>query len=171
MPESKPPMTRGKKIEEMIFVTIPQIISGCLFLIGVVINIVNVIGRYVFHKPVYWAEETLIFMVIWMVFMLAGSVTYRGGHLNMDLVYSILPRSMKLIVNVAVAVAIIVCPLFVAYEASKVVALQYNTHGVTAGTEIPLVIPTAALVFGFAFMSLAGLARFRSYVTSGSKFD
>jgi TRAP-type C4-dicarboxylate transport system permease small subunit len=171
MPESKPPVTKEKRIEELIFVTIPQVISGWMFLVAVIINIVNVIGRYVFHKPLYWAEETLIFMVIWMVFMLAGSVTYRGAHLNMDLVYSILPRSMKRVVNIAVAAALIVCPLFVAYEASLVVALQYRNHGVTAGTEIPLVIPTAALVFGFAFISFAALVRFRSYVIAGSKFD
>ncbi len=49
------------------------------------------------------------------------------------------------------------------------VELHYLNHGVTAGTEIPLVIPHAALLFGFSFMALAAIVRFRSYVTG--KFD
>jgi TRAP-type C4-dicarboxylate transport system permease small subunit len=89
----------------------------------------------------------------------------------MDLVYSILPKQFKLVINVTVAIALIVCPLFVAFQASKIVELQFRTHAVTAGTEIPLVIPTSALVFGFCFISLAAVVRFRSYLTRGSKFD
>ena len=162
---------KNRPVEEFIFVTLPHTLCGVMFLTGVGINIVNVIGRYVFHSPVFWAEEVLVFMVIWMILLMAGSVTYRGAHLNMDLVYSILPRSWKLVINIAVLIALIVCPLFVAYEASAIVALQYRTHAVTAGTEIPLVIPTSALVFGFCFISLAAIVRFRSYVTRGSKFD
>ena len=60
-----------------------------LFLVAVAINIINVIARYVFSDPIFWAEEVLIFIVIWTVFILvAGSITYRGAHLNMDLIYS-----------------------------------------------------------------------------------
>jgi hypothetical protein len=50
-----------------------------------------------------------------------------------------------------------------------VVDLPYLTGGVTAGTNIPLVIPHSALLFGFSFMALAAIVRFRSYVTG--KFD
>lgn len=168
----KPPLEiKNRPIEELIFITLPHTICGVMFLIAVGINIVNVVGRYVFGMPVFWAEEVLIFMVIWMIFLMAGSVTYRGAHLNMDLVYSILPRQWKRAVNIAVAVALIVCPLFVAFQASKIVALQYRTSGVTAGTEIPLVIPSSALVFGFCFISLAAIVRLRLYVIRGSKFD
>ena len=162
---------KSRPIEEFIFVTVPHTLCGVIFLIAVGINIVNVIGRYVFDSPIFWAEEVLVFMVIWMILLMAGSVTYRGAHLNMDLVYSILPKPWKRAINIAVAIAMIVCPLFVAYQASEIVALQYRTHGVTAGTEIPLVIPTSAMVVGFCFISLAAIVRFRSYVTRGSKFD
>ncbi len=171
MPDYQTATPKQRQIEELIFVKIPHFVSGVMFLIAVLINIVNVVGRYVFGAPIFWAEEVLIFMVIWMVFLMAGSVTYRGAHLNMDLVYSLLPAGWKRVINVGVAIALIVAPIFVAFQASKIVELQYTTHGVTAGTEIPLVIPTSALVFGFCFISLAALVRFRSYVMRGSKFD
>lgn len=171
MPDHPSSEPKRWPVEEFIFVTAPHTLCGVLFLIGVGINIVNVVGRYVFNSPIFWAEEVLVFMVIWMILLMAGSVTYRGAHLNMDLVYSILPRPIKLVINVAVLIALIVCPLFVAFQASKIVELQYLTHGVTAGTEIPLEIPTSALVFGFCFISLAAIVRIRAYLTRGSKFD
>ncbi len=98
MSDAAPP-SRQKQIEEFIFVRIPYVLSGALFLIAVVLNIVNVIGRYVFGMPVFWAEETLTFTVIWIVFLVAGTITYRGAHLNMDLVFSRMPADLQRVVK------------------------------------------------------------------------
>jgi TRAP-type C4-dicarboxylate transport system permease small subunit len=87
----------------------------------------------------------------------------------MDLVYSHLPAFWKRVVNIAIAIALIVCTLFTAFQSWKIVALHYHNHSVTAGTEIPLAIPASALLFGFSFMALAAIVRFRSYLTG--KFD
>ena len=51
----------------------------------------------------------------------------------------------------------------------KVVMLHYRNHGVTAGTDIPLVFPHLALLFGFTFMALAAMVRIRSYISG--KFE
>ncbi len=168
MPDEKPP-SRKRQLEELIFIKIPHIAVGVLFLIGVAINIVNVVGRYVFSVPVFWAEEALSFLLIWIVFLIAGSITYRGAHLNMDLVYSLLPAQVKRVINFVIPSAIIACSLFAAYQSWKIVVLHYHNGSVTAGTEIPLLIPASALLFGFSFMALAAIVRFRSY-TAG-KFD
>ncbi len=74
MPDDQMP-SKQKQIEELIFIKIPHVASGVLFLVAAGINIVNVIGRYVFSVPVFWAEEVLTFIVIWVVFLLAGSFT------------------------------------------------------------------------------------------------
>jgi TRAP-type C4-dicarboxylate transport system permease small subunit len=50
-----------------------------------------------------------------------------------------------------------------------VVMLYYRNHGVTAGTDIPLVFPHLALLFGFTFMALAAMVRIRSYISG--KFE
>jgi TRAP-type C4-dicarboxylate transport system permease small subunit len=168
MSDDKKP-SKQRQIEELIFIKIPQMMAGALFLIAVVINIVNVIGRYVFSTPVFWAEETLSFMLIWVVFLVAGSITYRGAHLNMDLVYSTLPAAWKRVIRIVVVIALIVCTLFTAFQSWKIVTLHFHNQSVTAGTEIPLVIPASALLFGFSFMAVAAMVRLRSYLTG--KFD
>ena len=168
MPDAKLP-SRQKQIEEFIFVRVPHVLSGTLFLIAVVLNIVNVIGRYVFGLPVFWAEEALTFTVIWIVFLVAGAITYRGAHLNMDLVFSRMPPDLQRVVRIAIAIALIVCTVYTSVLSWRVVKIHYLTSGVTAGTNIPLVIPHSALLFGFSFMALAAIVRLRSYVTG--KFD
>jgi TRAP-type C4-dicarboxylate transport system permease small subunit len=163
------PLSRRRQIEEFVFITIPHVLSGALFLMAVVLNFVNVIGRYVFGLPVFWAEEALTFAVIWIVFLVVGSITYRGAHLNMDLLYSRMPAPLQLAVRIAIAVGLIVCTSYTAVQSWKVVKLHYLTHGVTAGTNIPLVIPHSALLFGFIFMAAAAIVRLPSYISG--KFD
>lgn len=160
---------KSKQIEKLIFIKIPHILAGALFFLAAAINVINVVARYVFSDPIFWAEEILIFIVIWAVFLVAGSITYRGAHLNMDLVYSTMSPLLKRIVNIAIALTLIVCTTFTAVQSWKVVMLHYRNHGVTAGTDIPLVIPHTALLFGFSFMAVAALLRIRSYITG--KFD
>ncbi|MFN3657172.1 MAG: TRAP transporter small permease [Pseudolabrys sp.] len=158
-------VSNAKRIGELIFVRIPHVASGVLFIVAVVINIVNVIGRYVFSFPVFWAEEVLTFIVIWVVFLLAGSITYRGAHINMDLLYSGFSPLWKRIINIAVVVTLIGCAAFTAMQSWKVVALHVRNNAVTAATDIPLVYPHAALLFGLTFMAAAGLVRIRAYIT------
>lgn len=161
--------SRQKRIEELIFIKIPHVLVGILFLIACAINIVNVIARYVFANPIFWAEEVLVFIVIWSVSLVAGSITYRGAHLNMDLLYAVLTPPWKRAVNIAIWLTLIACTSFAAVQSWKIVNLHYRTHGVTAATDIPLVIPHSAVLFGFSFMALAAIVRARSYFTG--KFD
>ena len=168
MSDAKPPSQR-RQIEEFIFVRIPHVLSGTLFLVAVVLNIVNVIGRYVFGMPVFWAEEALTFTMIWIVFLVVGTITYRGAHLNMDLVFSRMPAGLQRVVRIAIVLALIVCTIYTAMQSWAVVKLHYMTGGVTAGTNIPLVIPHSALLFGFSFMALAAIVRLPSYISG--KFD
>ena len=130
----------------------------------------NIVARYVFFKPIFWAEEILIFLMIWGVYVVAISITYRGAHLCMDLIYTHVqptgedrhqcrrhrrvPRLHDIYRRAVVA--------------GRLDALsQY--HGVTAGTDIPLVIPQTAVLFGFSLMALTVLVRLRAYITG--KFD
>jgi TRAP-type C4-dicarboxylate transport system permease small subunit len=161
--------SRSKKIEELIFNKVPHALAGALFLVAVAINIINVIARYVFSDPIFWAEEVLIFIVIWTVFIVAGSITYRGAHLSMDLIYSGMSPFWKRVINIAIVLTLIACTTFAATQSWKVLLLHYRNHSVTAGTDIPLVIPHAAVFFGFSFMAIAAVVRIRSYITG--KFE
>jgi TRAP-type C4-dicarboxylate transport system permease small subunit len=103
------------------------------------------------------------------VFVVVVSITYRGGHLSMDLVYNSFGPKLKIAVNIAITIAFLGCICFTALQSWRVLVLHYHNHGVTAGTDIPLVIPHSAVFFGFVMMGVAVLVRLRSYITG--KFD
>lgn len=169
MSEEPLPLSRRKRVEEFIFVKVPYVVSGILFLIAALINVANIIARYVFFKPIFWAEEILIFLMIWAVYVVVISITYRGAHLCMDLVYSTFSPHVKIAINVAVTGTFIGCAIFTALQSWDVVLLHYRNHAVTAATGIPLVIPHSAVLFGFAFMALTVIVRLPAYITG--KFD
>jgi TRAP-type C4-dicarboxylate transport system permease small subunit len=51
------PLPKPSPILEFCFVRAPYLITGVIFLAAAFINIANVIGRYVFSAPIFWAEE------------------------------------------------------------------------------------------------------------------
>jgi TRAP-type C4-dicarboxylate transport system permease small subunit len=168
MPD-EPTQSRRKRVEEFLFIKIPYIVSGILFLIAAAINIVNIVARYVFFKPIFWAEEILIFLMIWGVYVVVITITYRGAHLCMDLIYSTFKPPVKIAINIAVTVTLLACTIFTAVQSWQVVLLHFRNSAVTAGTDIPLVIPHTAVLLGFSLMALTVLVRLRAYITG--QFD
>jgi TRAP-type C4-dicarboxylate transport system permease small subunit len=156
--ESKP-----NPILQFCFVRLPYLLTGVIFLVAAFINIANVIGRYVFSAPIFWAEEVLVFMVIWGVFLAAISITFSGAHLSMDLFYSRLKAPWKQIVNGLIVVVFLACTIFTALQSYTVVMLYIRNGNVSTAAEIPLYIPHAALLVGFSFMALAVIVRLKAY--------
>ena len=163
MAEATPPR-KPNPILQFCFVRLPYLITGVIFLAAAFINIANVIGRYVFSAPIFWAEEVLVFMVIWAVFLSAIAITFNGGHLSMDLFYAKLRGPWRLIVNGLIIAVFLACTLFAAMQSYTVVMLYIGNGNVSTAAEIPLYIPHAALLVGFSLMALAVICRLKAYL-------
>ncbi len=165
----QPTPTPRRRTEELIFLKIPYVVSGVLFLAAALINVVNIVARYFFGKPIFWAEEALVFIMIWAVFVVVISITYRGEHLSMDLVYNSFGPKLKIAINTAITITLLGCICFTSLQSWRVLVVHYHNNSVTAGTDIPLVIPHSAVFFGFVLMGVAVVVRLRNYITG--KFD
>lgn len=145
--------------------TVPRVILGSLILFSIVLNFANVIGRYVFFSPIIWAEEVMIFIMVWCVFIGAILVSWDGRHLKMDLLSSKLKPPWKQMVNTfSLAVFLVVCGV-VATQSYKVVTLfaRFGQESTVAG--IPMVIPHSALLIGFGLMTLGVAVRYRAHIS------
>src|SRR5262245_43781954 len=96
-----------------LFVRVPYLIAGALLLPDIAINMANVIGRYVFAPPVFWAEEILSFMIIWSVCVAAGAISYQGSHVTMDLVAATLGPGYRAFIGLLTVVLTVACSAFV----------------------------------------------------------
>lgn len=140
------------------------IVLGVVMLCGVALNLANVIGRYVMGKSIFWAEEVLVGMVIWGVFFGTAVVSWRGDHLNMDLFYARMGRSSRFAVNCVIASVMVGICLFVAWQSWTILQMFYQTEAVSAGAQIPKVIPHSALMVGFLLSALAVIVRWRRWL-------
>jgi TRAP-type C4-dicarboxylate transport system permease small subunit len=150
---------------ELAFVRVPQIVIGTLLIIAIAINFANVVGRYVFGAAIFWAEEIMIYLVIWSVFLGGVAIAYRGEHINMDLFSSKFKGTPRGILNSFITLLFVLSGLFVAFQSYRVVSLHLRTGMVSVAAGVPMFIPHSALLIGFILAMLAVLFRLRAYLS------
>jgi TRAP-type C4-dicarboxylate transport system permease small subunit len=146
------------------FATVPRAILGTLMLIGVAINCANVVGRYLFGYAFFWAEEVMVFLIIWGVFIGMAAAAYNGEHLNMDLFQTRIAGRWRALLNGMVVVALLAACGFVVSQSYQVVTLFAQIGQVSVAAGIPKAIPHAAILIGFALTAVAVLVRLRAYL-------
>lgn len=152
--------------QRRIFVSGPRLLTGVLILIAIGINFANVISRYVFDFALYWAEEIMIFLVVWCVFIAAASVAFNGANLKMDLLSARFPSRLRAAVNALVAISTVGLVGFAAWQSMVVVRLFAEGGSVSVTASVPMVIPHSALFIGLVLMVLAVVLRWRAYLNS-----
>lgn len=150
--------------QRLIFAAGPRAVAALLILIGIAINFANVISRYLFDFALFWAEEIMVFLVVWCVFLGAVAVAFNGAHLKMDLISARIPSPWREIVNGAATATLIVCGIFVAVQSWRAVTLFAEAGDVSVTASVPMVIPHVALLVGIVLMVLAVLFRLRAYL-------
>jgi TRAP-type C4-dicarboxylate transport system permease small subunit len=71
---------------------------ACLFVLLVII-IANVVGRYVFYKPIAWSDELSNYLFIWMCFPAAAYVMSLDGHVRVTALVSRMPEKANKIIH------------------------------------------------------------------------
>jgi len=137
---------------------IPRAAIGLIILLAIVINFANIVGRYIFLAPLPWAEEVLVFLMIWGVCLGASAVTYDRRHLAMDLFSTSFPPRLRAFLDGLSLVVIVGFCGFAFIQACKIVALMASNGQLSIVAGIPMTIPYAAFVFGFGLIVLAAIA-------------
>jgi TRAP-type C4-dicarboxylate transport system permease small subunit len=149
-----------RKIESVVYEKIPKLIIGILMFTAVLINAANVIARHVFHSPIIWAEEILIFIMIWIIFTGAITVSRNRLHLKMDLVANTFPKNLCSITGYIIdCVTLLVC-LIVTISSSHVLMTLWTYDQRSVVAEIPMVIPHFAVFISFFTTAVWFLIRF-----------
>lgn len=135
---------------------------GAVMLLAVGLNCVNVLGRYLFNAPIHWAEDVIVFGLVWSIFLGAVLVTKDGAHIKIDAADGILTQRWRRIRDWTIALFMMGILAFVTYHSIDVVALVATTGQKTSMTELPLAILHLSLPTGFLLMILvAPVAAFR----------
>jgi TRAP-type transport system small permease protein len=148
----------GRAVLSVLQVALSALIGGGL-LFALALNFANVILRYAFRAPIYWAEEVMIFTFVWCVFLGAAVVALRGDHLRVELFEWILPAGARRVLGVFIHLVAAVVMTFVAWRASSLLELVLRLQQKSIVGEIPMAVPYGAVFVGSVLLIIASLIR------------
>jgi len=125
-----------------------QGLTAVLMLIAVALNTANIVGRYVFFRPIASAEEIMLFLLVGTVFLGNAMVGFEGKQLRMDVILHALPPEMRRALDIAADLTMIaVCAILIVLGWPAVQMLvEFDQRSQAA--EIPMAIPQALVPIG-----------------------
>jgi TRAP-type C4-dicarboxylate transport system permease small subunit len=146
-------------LAELLLHRLPLTLAAFLLLGAIAINFANVVGRYLFLASIYWADEAMVFLVIWSIFLAAVAVTYDGSQLTMDLFSTRLSPRWQRVLDAVIGAVCLATFAFMAWQALTVVRTLMRNDQRSIALDIPIAIPHAALLVGFTLSALVVIAR------------
>jgi C4-dicarboxylate transporter DctQ subunit len=113
---------------------------------------VNVVMRYVFLLPIYWAEEFVRYLMVWMIFIGASQVTLWGGHVAVDIVPRLLSKKGNAVLAFLVNVICILFCVLLAYLSIKQMMRVMRAGQISPALEIPMWIAYLSIPAGTILM-------------------
>jgi TRAP-type C4-dicarboxylate transport system permease small subunit len=136
-------------------------------LLGLSLNFINVIGRYLGGYALNGAAELEIYILIWITFLGAAFVTWRDNHLRMDVLIEACPPTVKWLVGLFEMALMLIIFSFVAWHSFRYVERIYALGAVSDIAGIPTWIPHSAIAAGFGAMALIVLLRGIQRIAAG----
>jgi TRAP-type C4-dicarboxylate transport system permease small subunit len=134
---------------------------------AVLINFVNVIGRYVFGRTFIAADELQIYIMVYIAFLGAAVATWRRVHLRMDVLAKMLPAPVRTALGIAELALVLVLAGFVTYVAYRYVAQMAGLDARSQNAGIPMWMPHSAIALGFALIAVLALLQIVQLLRKG----
>ncbi len=132
-----------------------KFIVGILALSALAIAFYGVITRYLLRRPPDWAEEIVIYLIIWAVFFTASILAAEKGHVAATLIVERFPlktRRFLAVFNGLVALGFCVAVSILAY---KIVSAAYvNDERSLTALRFPVWIPYLSVAAGCTLVAL-----------------
>jgi C4-dicarboxylate transporter DctQ subunit len=134
--------------------TLTRTVSAVCLIGSVMINFINIIGRYVFSVSIPWAEEIMLFLMVGCVFTGCCAVAWQGRHIRMDVLITALPPKLRAFFDLLSDVVLISAAIIVTTFAYPVITQLAAFDERSEAANFPLVIPQSMIPIGYSLMAL-----------------
>jgi len=131
-----------------------HVLATIMLLAIVVINGVNVIGRYMFNRPMETADELMIFLLTAAVFFCLPRCTFENEHIRMDLIRSHVSGWARRVWDLLIELLHLAMMILVLYVGIPTIAKLFSWGQVSDAAKVPMWIVHSVIPIGFG---LAGL--------------
>jgi len=136
-----------------------ELVLAFALIAAVLLNFINVVGRYGFGRSFLAADEVQTYIMVYMAFLGAAVATWRGLHLRMDVLSQRLPARVRAALAVLELLLLIVLGGLVTWVAWRYAGQMYSLGARSQTAQIPMWIPHMAIAAGFGMMVLFSVLR------------
>lgn len=111
---------------------------------------VNVVLRYAFNQPIFWAEEASNYLFVWIGFLSCAAATGDGSHIRVTLFVNLFGEGVRR--AIALAMDLVMLAMFASFAAPAWRALD-SLH-VSIALQIPERYPYAVVPLTMALCAL-----------------
>jgi C4-dicarboxylate transporter, DctQ subunit len=146
--------------------TIERTLVGLLGAIAMMVGIVQVVGRYFFPAlAISWAEEVIVYLVVWGVMIISSQLVRTDGHVRPDLVLRLIPpNGQRWLETFNCLVALVFCAGMIWYGWEIVDASLMLDERSSSDLQFPMWIYYVSLPAGGVLMTIRYLIRLYRYV-------
>jgi TRAP-type C4-dicarboxylate transport system permease small subunit len=139
------------------------VVAAISLFIIVGINGANVVSRYFFGMAWSWAEEAMLFLMVLTVFAGAVTATWRGAHMQLEMLLERLAPRGQCAAIIFVALFSVAMLAVLSSSSYQVVSLLYRFGQKSAALEFPMWIPQACVSAGFVLIAMMILLRLATF--------
>lgn len=134
-----------------------MVLAAVALVIVTAAMIAQVVFRYGLARPLQWSEIVAVYALVWVVFLGAGALAFRDGHVAISSLTDLLPAPLRAVIAVLGRVAMLAFAVVVVWIAVGWIATGRHQMSPALGLStrwIKLAVP-----IGAGLMGVAGLLR------------
>ena len=143
-----------------------ELVLASAFIIAVLLNFTNVVGRYLFGLSLLGSDEVQVFVMVAMTFVGAVVVTRRNEHLRMDVLVQMMPEAVRLLLRIAEQLLLIALAGFVLSQSYFYAAQMLRIGRASDMAGVPMWIPHGTVALGFALILVIAVWRLVGVIRS-----
>ena len=140
-----------QQINKKMFQNFEVVLSGIFLSVTVLVVIINVTLRYLFHGGLFWVEEVATTSFIWSVFIGAAAAYRHKMHIGIDLVTMLFPERVRELISIIINFLMVLINGYICYLST--IMIQANSLKRTAVLNIPSIYVNLAITVGFGLIT------------------
>lgn len=135
------------------------IVMVLIMSIATLLTMTQVVCRYVFNITLFWAEEVVIYSIIWMSFVAASMGVHLRAHICVDVLNRIVPPAANKWLLIITSLLGITFSGYLTYYGYKLFSVTLDRGMLSPALRIPMAwiylpIWVTGLLMGFRYISM-----------------
>lgn len=131
---------------------IENTLAGALLIYAASMLCIQIIARSIFNYSFSWAEESVRYAIIWMVFM-ASSIAFRkDAHISIDVIQQVIPANLQKAFQALICLLCMVMAALLAYFGWQLTSRIFMFGQLSSAMEAPMYLFYAAIPVSSVFM-------------------